>query len=229
MSASAPIRELQDLLRRKGLGKALPKPAPPAHPPLATGREPLDRRLGGGLPRGALSEVIGPESSGRTGFVFELLARATAAGEAVAYIDASDALDPASLERSGVALERLLWVRCDPRETPRYRDVRRQKPVDPAWQAANLVASAGGFGVVALDLAGLSPRKLGEWRRRRWTRLHQAVEHTATAIILLAPEHLAGSVARVTLELERERLDWLDGLDAEVRLRRAAVAIALAS
>lgn len=228
MSESAQVRELQKLLRRKGLGKALPKPPAPAHPPLATGREELDRRLGGGLPRGAVSEVFGAESSGRTGFVFELLARATEAGEAAVYIDAADSLDPASAERAGVVLERLLWVRCDPREPPRYRHVRRQKPVDAAWQAANLVASAGGFGVVALDLAGLPARKLGEWRRRRWTRLHQAIEHGPTAVVVLAPEHLAGSVARVTLELERERLDWLEGLEAGVRLRRAT-SLALAS
>lgn len=83
--------------------------------------------------------------------------------------------------------------------------------MDEAWQTANLVVSAGGFGVVAIDLGGFSKRQLGDWQGRAWTRLKHAVEDTPTALIVLAEKHLTGSAADVVLELRRERTEW-DGL-----------------
>jgi hypothetical protein len=67
--------------------------------------------LGGGFPRGGLSEIAGPPSSGRTSLALALLAAATARGEVAALVDAADAFDPPSAEAAGVALARLLWVR----------------------------------------------------------------------------------------------------------------------
>src|ERR1700680_787967 len=54
---------------------------------------PLDAMLGGGFPRGQLSELVGPRSSGRTSLLLRTLATATARGELVALIDALDMLD----------------------------------------------------------------------------------------------------------------------------------------
>jgi len=68
--------------------------------------------LTGGLPRGCLTEVCGPASSGRTTFLLAALAAATRRGEFCVVVDASDALDPHSAAAAGVDLERLLWVRC---------------------------------------------------------------------------------------------------------------------
>ena len=68
--------------------------------------------LTGGLPRGCLTEICGPASSGRTTVLLAALAAATRRGEYCAVIDASDALDPESLAAAGVDLERMLWVRC---------------------------------------------------------------------------------------------------------------------
>src|SRR5215467_3689174 len=68
--------------------------------------------LTGGLPRGCLTEVCGPASSGRTTVLVAALVAATRRGEFCALIDASDALDPHSLATAGVDLDRLLWVRC---------------------------------------------------------------------------------------------------------------------
>ena len=198
MAASAKIQQLESLLRERGLGRALPVAEKPVYEPLPTGRPEIDRQLGGGLPRGAISEVLGPESSGRTALVFSALARATQGGEAAAYIDATDCLDPRSAEQAGIVLERLLWVRCDPRERPRYERVREQ-PVDQAWQAVNLVAAAGGFGLIVADLGGLSRRKLGAWQRRPWVRLRQAVENTTTVLTVLAERHVAGGAVTVGL------------------------------
>ena len=203
MTASAKLQQLESLLRERGFSRTLPLVDKPVFEPLPMGRSEIDRRLGGGLPRGAISEVLGPESSGRTALVFSALARATQAGEVAAYIDATDCFDPCSAEQAGIVLDRLLWVRCDPRERPRYERVREQ-PVDQAWQAVNLVAAAGGFGLIVADLGGLSLRKLGEWQRRPWVRLRQAIEHTETALTVLTERHVAGGA--ITLDLgTRER------------------------
>jgi recombination protein RecA len=68
--------------------------------------------LTGGLPRGCLSEIIGPESSGRTSVLIAALAAATQRGEICALIDATDSFHPRSAAAAGVDLSRLLWVRC---------------------------------------------------------------------------------------------------------------------
>jgi len=68
--------------------------------------------LSGGLPRGCLTEICGPASSGRTTILLAALAAATGRGEYCAVIDASDALDPHSIAAAGVDLDRMLWVRC---------------------------------------------------------------------------------------------------------------------
>jgi recombination protein RecA len=68
--------------------------------------------LTGGLPRGALTEIFGPASSGRTSLLLATLAQATQRGEFCCLVDASDAFDPHSAAAAGVNLTRLLWVRC---------------------------------------------------------------------------------------------------------------------
>jgi hypothetical protein len=79
--------------------------------------------LTGGLPRGCLTEICGPASSGRTTILLAALAAATRRGEFCVVVDASDALDPQSAASAGVDLERLLWVRCGedaaPKNSPR--------------------------------------------------------------------------------------------------------------
>jgi hypothetical protein len=81
-------------------------------PEMVTSGIPALDALTGGLPRGCLTEICGPASSGRTTVLLAALAAATRRGEYCAVIDASDALDPESLAAAGVDLDRLLWVRC---------------------------------------------------------------------------------------------------------------------
>jgi RecA DNA recombination protein len=81
-------------------------------PEMASSGIPALDSLTGGLPRGCLTEICGPASSGRTTVLLAALAAATRRGEYCAVIDASDALDPHSAAASGIDLERLLWVRC---------------------------------------------------------------------------------------------------------------------
>ncbi len=81
-------------------------------PEMVTSGIPALDALTGGLPRGCLTEICGPASSGRTTVLLAALASATRRGEYCAVIDASDSLDPQSLAAAGIDLDRLLWVRC---------------------------------------------------------------------------------------------------------------------
>jgi recombination protein RecA len=81
-------------------------------PVAGTGIGALDEILEGGLPIGAISELVGPECSGRTSVALSLLARMTQTAKVCAWIDVSNAFDPLSASAAGVDLARLLWVRC---------------------------------------------------------------------------------------------------------------------
>src|SRR6266849_200822 len=64
------------------------------------------------LPRGCLTEIIGPASSGRATLLASILAAAASREEACVLVDAEDTFDPASAAAAGVDLSRLLWIRC---------------------------------------------------------------------------------------------------------------------
>lgn len=72
----------------------------------------VDAALGGGLPRGGISELTGTASSGRTTLAMATLASITQQGGTGAYVDVSDSFDPVSASALGVSLRRLLWVRA---------------------------------------------------------------------------------------------------------------------
>jgi recombination protein RecA len=78
----------------------------------ATGLQGVDELLEGGLPLGAITEIVGPACSGHTSFALSFLAGLTQATKVCAWIDVSDELDPDSAAAAGVELSRLLWVRC---------------------------------------------------------------------------------------------------------------------
>ena len=107
--------------------------------------------LTGGLPRGCLTEICGPASSGRTTLLLSALAAATRRGEFCAVVDAGDALDPESVVTAGVELERLLWVRCGENAE------RAEQRLEQLLRVADLLLESGGFGLIALDLGDLPP------------------------------------------------------------------------
>jgi hypothetical protein len=72
----------------------------------------VDEVLEGGLPVGAITEMIGPECSGRTSLALSFLAQVTQLAKVCAWIDVADVFDPESAAAAGVDLSRLLWVRC---------------------------------------------------------------------------------------------------------------------
>jgi recombination protein RecA len=81
-------------------------------PVVATTIPEIDALLDGGFPVGAISEIVGPESSGRTSLALTFLAGITQTGKVCAWVDVSNTLHPESAAAIGVDLSRMLWVRC---------------------------------------------------------------------------------------------------------------------
>lgn len=113
------------ILRRQietNLANRIPSALTPAprtiRPVAATGIRAVDELLEGGLPLGAITEIVGPECSGRTSFALSFLAQMTQTERVCAWIDVSDTLDPESAAAGGVDLSRLLWVRCGMQTMP---------------------------------------------------------------------------------------------------------------
>jgi recombination protein RecA len=84
---------------------------------LATGISGIDALLQGGLPVGAITEMSGPECSGRTSIALSFIAGITRTAKVCAWVDVADTLHPESAAAAGVDLARLLWVRCGVKKT----------------------------------------------------------------------------------------------------------------
>ncbi len=170
-----------------------------------TGIADLDARLNGGIPRGHLSELTGPQSSGRLAIVVSALAGATRRGEAVALIDPLDMFDPVSASTSGIDFTRMLWVRGEASSSARvslsceYGTL--QKSVDRAVKALTLVLQASGFGLVALDLGEVAPQIIKRLPYTTWLRLHRMIEGSETACVLIGREPIARSSGGVSVHL----------------------------
>ena len=154
--------------------------------------------LTGGLPRGCLTELCGPASSGRTTLLLAALAAATQRGECCAVVDASDALDPQSAAAAGVELERLLWVRCG-ESSP-------QKCLEQLLRAADLLLESGGFGMIALDFGDLPPQTARHIPLTTWFRFRRAVEHTPTVLLAVERQSIAGSCSSLLVQLGEAKL-----------------------
>src|SRR5271170_5814283 len=149
--------------------------------------------LTGGLPRGCLTEICGPASSGRTTLLLAALAAATRRGECCALVDASDALDPQSAAAAGVELDRLLWVRCG-ENSP-------EKSLEQLLRATDLLLESGGFGLIALDLGDLPLQAARRIPLTTWFRFRRDVEHTPTVLLAIERQSIAGSCSSFLIKL----------------------------
>lgn len=229
---------LEALLRARQLDGTLTSSLPlarPEHTLAPSGLPRLDGRLGGGWPQGQVSEVVGPPSSGRTLIVARSLAAATRRGELAALVDATDVFDPPSAAAADVAWSHLLWVRGVPAVHGRSAREVIDRLVDRAVKAAALVLSAGGFGVLVLDLADVPALALRRVPFTTWLRLQRMVEGRDTVVLLVAPVCLGRSSGGVSVVLSpansraacgewrgalgRARL--FTGVTAQATLRRA--------
>jgi recombination protein RecA len=113
---------------------------------VSTGSLALDAALGiGGLPRGRVIEIYGPESSGKTTLTLQVIAEAQKAGGTAAFIDAEHALDPGYAEKLGVNVDELLVSQPDTGEQ--------------ALEIADMLVRSAAIDVVVIDsVAALTPK-----------------------------------------------------------------------
>ncbi len=183
---------------------------------VSTGVAALDA-LTGGWPRGALSEITGPASSGRTGVMLAALAGATRRDEACALVDASDNFDPASAAAAGVDLDRLLWVRCNERDRSSPRKDQRRAALgrlEQVLKVTDLLLQGGGFGMVVLDLGDIPTENARRVPLTSWFRFRRAVEPTATVLLVLERESCAKTCASLVVRLQRTAVCTRDAAPA---------------
>jgi len=150
--------------------------APQKIPSISTGSVGLDAALGiGGLPRGRIIEIFGPESSGKTTLALHAIAEAQKAGGIAAFVDAEHALDPEYARRIGVKLSELLISQPDTGE-----------------QALDIVESlvrSGNIDVIVIDsVAALTPKdeiegEMGQQHVGKQARLMSQALRKLTAIV----------------------------------------------
>ena len=159
-----------------------------------TGVWEIDARLNG-FPRGAITEIHGTASSGRTSLLLSALAVATMQEETCALVDTSDTFDLSSAANARVDCDRLLWVRCS-------------GSVERAFKATDLLLQSGGFGLVALNLADVAAKYTRRIITSWWFRFRRAIENTPTALVVVTPVSCTRSCAALVLEVKNEGPLW---------------------
>src|SRR6202142_1597043 len=139
---------LTQIEKQFGKGSVIRLGAQPAQavPSISTGSISVDAALGvGGFPRGRISEIFGPESSGKTTLALQVVAEAQKAGGMAAYVDVEHALDPGYARKLGVDVDNLLVSQPDYAEQ--------------ALEITNALVASGSIDVLVLDsVAALVPK-----------------------------------------------------------------------
>jgi len=161
---------------------------------VTTGVAEIDRVLDG-FPRGAITEIHGTASCGRTSLLHSTLAAATSSEETCALVDCSDTFDLSSAARAGVSFDRLLWVRCN-------------RNLENAFKAVDLLLHGGGFGFIVLSLADMPAKTLRRIVSTWWFRFRRAIENTPTVLAVVTPVACVRSCAAMALELKNEGAVW---------------------
>ena len=148
----------------------------PQMPSISTGAVSLDYALGiGGVPRGRVIEVFGPESSGKTTLALQIIAQAQKSGGMAAFVDAEHALDAQYARKLGVELENLLVSQPDNGEQ--------------ALEIVEVLVRSGGVDVIVVDsVAALVPRaeiegEMGEAQMGLQARLMSQALRKLTGIV----------------------------------------------
>ena len=203
--------------------------------------------VAGGLPRGQVSEVVGPASSGRTSVAWAAIAAATRRGESVALIDTFDRFDPPTAHACGIDLAQLLWVRgqavsktsgaIDPTWLPGVRAVTGspsrvlgamgqsgsgtflERVIDRAIKSLNLVVQSGVCTLVVMDLIDLPATALRRLPASTWFRVERAIDGSETAVLILAAQPVSRSSGGRSIVLSRgEGVVWTGDHDRSRRV-----------
>lgn len=182
MPESSKILDLRKLLAERfpQAGPVLPQAR------LATGLPTLDEATGGGLPKGAITELTSPHPSAGSALLICLLLQAAQRDRHfLALIDGRDSFDPQPLGHS--PLRHLLWIRCT-------------KTLE-AIKAADFLLRDGNFPLVVLDLVLNAADELRRIPQSSWYRLQRLAEPMPTAFLILTRRSMISS-AQLKLVLE---------------------------
>jgi recA bacterial DNA recombination protein len=200
----------------------------PAPEMVSSGIAALDGLIGG-WPRGCLTEICGPASSGRTSVLLAALARSTQNGEVCALVDAGDALDPASAEAAGVEMGKLLWVRCGkavascrlPVASSRGKQMDRRNMdglesaaerrgwelrLEQLLKVTDLLLQSNGFGMIVLDLGDIPVRNARQIPLASWFRFRRAIERTPIVLLVVEQQPIAGSCSSLLVKVSGKQL-----------------------
>ena len=175
---------------------------------VSTGLTEIDR-LTGGIPRGRITEISGPASSGRTSLLISLLSQITRKEEFCCLIDPGNAFDPTSADTAGVPLERLLWVRTKP-------------DIDPVLKSTDLLLQGGGFGLIGVDFTDIPAHDIQRIPLSTWFRLQRTAKNTPTILLFLTQELSIKKCAELVIRLGLDGTEWSPNLlcgihpDAEI-------------
>jgi hypothetical protein len=195
MGARGNVVDLRNLLAER-----FPQIQLPATTRLSTGLSFFDRATGGGLPKGALTELISSnENAGSASLIYALLQTAHREQYFLALVDGRDSFDPsASGELGNALLQHLLWVRC--------------RKAAEAIKAADLLLRDGNFPVVIVDLVLNGRDELRKIPQTSWYRLQRLVEAAPTACLVLTRQSM---IASAQLKIVLENLWTLETLEKE--------------
>jgi len=148
-----------------------------------------------GVPLHALTEICGSNlsSSGKISVLHSLLAQATR-DHFCALVDATDAFDPSSGQTAGIDFSRLLWVRCGKSRV-------KLPPLEQAFKVADILLQSSGFGLIAVDLSGISDRIVRKIPLTTWFRFSRVIERQPAALVFVAQEPHATSYAGLVLRV----------------------------
>lgn len=178
------LAALKESLRRMAPAPVLPQGDRGATEKLSTSHAPLDRVLAGGIPKGAITEVAGDTSSGKTALSLSIAAARTQKSELVAYLDARGELYPPTAAALGIELCRMLLVSFK-KSANLEIDIAR---------AAEILLRTRHFPLLIIDLPRLSALS-----PKRSARLRRSAHDTGSAIITLSnrPSTVTGASVRM--------------------------------
>ena len=184
MGTSGKVVDLRNLLAER-----FPQTQLPGTAHLRTRLSFLDQATGGGLPKGAITELISPQvSAGSASLIHALLQTAYRDRYFLTLIDGRDSFDPAAWnELSNAPLQNLLWVRC-------------RKALE-AIKAADLLLRDGNFPLVIVDLVLNAVEETRKIPQTSWYRLQRQVEAAPTACLVLTRQSMVAS-AQLKIVLE---------------------------
>lgn len=173
---------------------------------LETDLKPFDLLTGGGLVKGGICEVFGHRGSGKRSLIISLLSNLTRKNKICVVVDCSNSFDPVSAEKSGVNLNKILWIKTfdDPQK---------------AIISTDYLIQASMFGAIWLDLGLCSETFLEKLPGSYWFRFKVGLQDKETSLLITLEESRLRSAAHQSVKVTRESHDWSGESNFQIRTR----------